>query len=267
MDRSYYPDVEIPFIIESAKNYQTYHNPNLRITACKIDHSYTFDYYRQTGENWIFQPGVSPRFSKSTAATIQSFNENVVRNRLSTPGTRADIYGKEKPMVHIENGQWYMRAPDRMIEDNIGDVTVNFYLCSDMPELYVKQCHMAIDWFETLSDDPIDANWLHCIQTNDREHYMEWNLACGRVPVACFYAAHAVTKYAFQRSFQSPDSQAMVKQIKNQDRELWRKLQRPLWDFNDTIRKISDQETYDIDTKIWSKKWAIRPYHSRFIPE
>jgi hypothetical protein len=267
MNRVYYQDAEIPFILESATNYKTYHNPKVRINEVKIDDSYTFDFYRKHGDNWIFQQGVSERFSKSTAAMVQMFHENVVRNRLSTRGRRADIFGKEKPRVHIENGQWFMKAPDRMIEDNIGDVGVNFYLSSDMPVLYLKQCHMAIDWFETLSDDPIDPGWLHSIQCNDRGHYMEWNLACGRVPIACFYAAHGVTKCAFQRNSKSPDSQAMVTHIKKEDKKLWNTWQHPLWEFSDMIQKISGQEKYNIDTTISSKKWAIRPYQNRFIPE
>jgi hypothetical protein len=263
MDREYYPDVEIPFILEAAKNYQTHHNPKLRITRTKIDHDYTFEFYRHHGENWLFQPGANPRFSKSTAAMIQSFNENVVRNRLSTPGRRADIYGKEKPRVWLENDHWYMRAPDRMIEDNIGDVNVNFYLCSEMPELYVKQCHMAIDWFETITDGPITPDHVQGIQWNDRGHYMEWNLACGRVPVACFYSAHAVTKFAFIRATRSPDSLSMINQLRKEEVELLDKWTQPMYQLEYNIKSISGQETYDIDTKVWSKKWPIRPYIHR----
>ena len=88
---TYYQDLEIPFIVESAKNYQKLHNPKLRITPVEIDYEYNINLYQQLGENWILEPGATLRFSNSTASNIQRFNNQVVRSRLSTPGRRADI--------------------------------------------------------------------------------------------------------------------------------------------------------------------------------
>jgi len=263
MDRLYFPDVEKPFIEEAAASYKKYHNPRVRITRLPIDHSYTFDFYRQHGEDWILQPGALPRFSKSTAAMIQSFNENVVRNKLSTPGRRADIYGKEKPRVDLEDGYWYMKSPDQMMEDNLGGVNVNFYTCSEFPKLYVKQCHMAIDWFETITDGPIQPEHVQGIQWSNAGYYMDWNLACGRIPVASHLSAHAITKHLYTRDSRSPDSLSMLNQIKSDEKDLYYTFQRPLWNLYDTITKISGQEKFNLDARIWSKKWPIRPYIHR----
>jgi hypothetical protein len=124
---------------------------------------------------------------------------------------------------------------------------------------------MAIDWLETITDGPITPDHVLGIQWNDRGHYMEWNLACGRVPVACFYSAHAVTKFAFIRGSLSPDSLSMINQLRKEETELLDKWTQPMYQLEYTIKSISGQETYDIDTKVWSKKWPIRPYNHRLM--
>lgn len=255
MDRTdYYADPELPFIIESSKNYQKYHNPKLRITAAPIDHNYTFDFYRGLGEDWIFQPGAAPRFSKSTCAVIQRFNDQVVRNRLSTPGRRADIYGKEKPMVKLGNdGHWYMQAYDRIIEDNIGGVSVNFYLCSDMPEFYVKQCHMVIDWMETIPD--INQGIVHAIQSNVEKWYMAWNLACGRIPLSDFNTANGITKRYFNRTDNSPDGQGLLSHAESDLQKIYR-----IWKGAKENLLSSTGLDNIVDVRLWSKAWPIRPF-------
>ena len=253
MDRTYFTDPEIPFIIESSKNYQKYHNPKLKITAASIDHDYTFNFYRSLGDDWIFQPGASPRFTKSVGAMIQRFNDQVVRNRVHTPGRRADIYGKEKPMVALRDGQWYMQAYDRIIEDNIGGVSVNFYLCADMPELYVKQCHMVIDWMETLPD--INQDIVHSIQCNREEWYMAWNLACGRIPISDFDAANGITKKYFNRSDNSPDGEKLLRQAQCDLTDVYH-----IWKGAKSNLLSSTGLDDLIYVKIYSKPWNIRPF-------
>lgn len=254
MDRSdYYADPEIPVIIESSTNYQKYHNPKLKITAAPIDHNYTFDFYRNLGEDWIFQPGAGPRFTKSVGTMIQRFNDQVVRNRLSISGRRADIYGKEKPMVGLWDGHWHMYAYDRIIEDNIGGVSVNFYLCSDMPEFYVKQCYMAIDWMETLPD--INQNIVTAIQFNAEKWYMAWNLACGRVPIANFDSAHGIVKRHFNRSDTSPDGNKLLNHAQNDLADVYHIWQRAK---SNLLSSTGLDDLMHIG--IYSKSWLIRPF-------
>jgi hypothetical protein len=253
MDRTYFTDPEIPSIIESSKNYQKYHNHKLKITATTIDYNYTFDFYRTLGEDWIFQPGASPRFTKSVGTMIQRFNDQVVRNRLSTSGLRADIYGKEKPWVTLYEGQWYMQAYDRMIEDNIGGVSVNFYLCADMPEFYVKQCHMAIDWMETIPG--INQDIVTAIQFNAEEWYMAWNLACGRVPIANFDCANGITKRYFNRSDTSPDGNKLLNHAQNDLADVYH-----IWQGAKSNLLSSTGLDNLMNIGIFSNSWLIRPF-------
>jgi hypothetical protein len=184
---------------------------------------------------------------------IQRFNDQVVRNRVHTPGRRADIYGKEKPMVALRDGQWYMQAYDRIIEDNIGGVSVNFYLCADMPELYVKQCHMVIDWMETLPD--INQDIVHSIQCNREEWYMAWNLACGRIPISDFDAANGITKKYFNRSDNSPDGEKLLRQAQCDLTDVYH-----IWKGAKSNLLSSTGLDDLIYVKIYSKPWNIRPF-------
>ena len=252
MDRTYFTDLEIPIIIESAKNYQKYHNPKLKITPTQIDHNYTFNFYRNLGEDWILKPGASPRFTKSVATMIQRFNNQVVRNRVYTPGRRADIYGKEKPSVSLYDGHWYMQVYDRIIEDNIGGVSVNFYLCSDMPEFYVKQCHMVIDWMETLPN--VDNILVHSIQSNVEEWYVAWNRACGRIPLSNFNTANGITKRYFNRSDTSPDGQRLVDHARSDLQNVYQ-----IWQGAKSNLLSSTGLNDLVEVRLWSKSWAIRP--------
>jgi hypothetical protein len=184
---------------------------------------------------------------------IQRFNDQVVRNRLSISGRRADIYGKEKPMVGLWDGHWHMYAYDRIIEDNIGGVSVNFYLCSDMPEFYVKQCYMAIDWMETLPD--INQNIVTAIQFNAEKWYMAWNLACGRVPIANFDSAHGIVKRHFNRSDTSPDGNKLLNHAQNDLADVYHIWQRAK---SNLLSSTGLDDLMHIG--IYSKSWLIRPF-------
>lgn len=212
MDRTtYHADLEIPFIVESAKTYQKFHNPKLRITPVEIDYKYTVDLYQQLGENWILEPGATLRFSNSTASNIQRFNNQVVRSKLSTPGRRADIYGKEKPRLDLMNGHWYMRITDHSMADNINSDTVYFYISADMPELHIKQCHMVIDWFESLPN--ISHELVHEIQSHATQYYMQWNIAGGRDLVPNLNSRYGKDKLSFRQDDLSPDSLKLLKYV------------------------------------------------------
>ena len=169
-----------------------------------------------------------------------------------TPGRRADIYGKEKPSVSLYDGHWYMQVYDRIIEDNIGGVSVNFYLCSDMPEFYVKQCHMVIDWMETLPN--VDNILVHSIQSNVEEWYVAWNRACGRIPLSNFNTANGITKRYFNRSDTSPDGQRLVDHARSDLQNVYQ-----IWQGAKSNLLSSTGLNDLVEVRLWSKSWAIRP--------
>ena len=107
MDRSeYYYDPEVPFIEQSIKNYQQYHNPRVKINRVKIDLKYHENFYNKYSESiWYLGPGSNLRYTKSTANYIHNFHDEFVQSKIKQH-TRVDIYGKDKPKLDLKNNKW-----------------------------------------------------------------------------------------------------------------------------------------------------------------
>ena len=253
MDRSsYYQDPEIPFILQSATDYQKYHNPACKIFRANIDNNYTGDLYNRLGEDWIFEPGATLRFSKSIASFIQRHNHQVVKRRLTTPGNRADIYGKEKPRLDLLNGWWYMYVADFAYTEVLGSDTVGFFTSDITPELQVKQVHMAMRWFETLPG--VNHDLVHRIQHNEPAYYMGWNLSVGRISVGCPQSAHAIVKQHFAHSDVSIDSKKILDHYRATDKSIFDV-------YIDAKKQLTSIVGEDNMLKsIKSRKWKIRPF-------
>lgn len=251
MDRSsYYNDPELPFIKQSAESYKKIHNPSVRITACAVDHRYTASVYHDLQDQWIMQPGISLRYTKSTASFLQRFHPTVVRNRSHTAGNRADIYGKEKPRLDLRDDTWYMAATDTVIEDTIGAGVTGFYLDSACPMLYAKQCYMALHWMESLPD--ISHELVHRIQSLDPMYYQSWNQALGRVPVICNWSKQGANKQHFDQTNHSFDSQYLIQdasQSNSRELMLFQGVKADLQ--QDTGLSLLNQS-------LSSKRWRIR---------
>ena len=258
----YYQDPEVPFIIQTANDYKTYHNPNVRIFQAEVDSDYTFDVYRKLKERWVLEPGSALRFSKSISPFVHRFHDDVVKLRLSTRGRRADIYGKEKPRLTIYNGWWHMMVTDSIVDDVIGAGVVPFFTTPDLPEIHVKQCYLAMAWFESL--EGLTNDLVHGIQGADdlltkhkkgseNSYYRRWNLALGRVEIGCPEAAHALTKKYFTHDENSFDSMKLLNHVKTERSKI----------VNDyaggTLELTRVLDNKELKTPILSKSWPIRP--------
>jgi hypothetical protein len=249
MDRlDYYNDPEVPFILSAVENYKRLHNPNVRLFRAPIGYQYTRDVYQKLGDEWILEPGWCHRPSKSIAPFIHRFSDDVVRRRISTKGRRADIYGKEKPKLDFADGKWFYCNTDITFGDSIGADIIGFYTTPDMPELNVKQCYLAIKFFESLEE--CSHQVVHEVQSNTSKYYERWNLSLGRKIIDCTVSKHGINKFYFNQKIDSPESALLIKHFQTED---------------NTVAMIGDSYTNfltgingtDPNKPIISKRWEI----------
>ena len=96
---------------------------------------------------------------------------NHLENLRSSPKDRVNIFGKEKPKLVYENGNWYTYFIDVEITDQPNQY--NFFV--ENPTIYSKQCHMLVSRIITQKEPD---------QYNQITHYNEnqdfWNKSIGR---------------------------------------------------------------------------------------
>jgi len=96
--------------------------------------------------------------------------------------------------------------------DSIGEPTVvDFYLPESDPSLFVKQCYMAIEYFESLPN--INHAMVHDIQSQ-KYNYSAWNLALGRVLVDCPTSRDGWCKHVSHQSATAYDGIRMQDHLK-----------------------------------------------------
>jgi hypothetical protein len=130
-------------------NWLTTVSPRTKITT----HDYSENMLNQTyDESWVmrtkdyFQPG---------HAFKHSATGYVGHKKLADTGQRICIlYGVDKPKVCIKDKKWYAYFIDIMANHSMGDfgdytnmTNEYFFWTPDLPELFIKQCHMVRDWF------------------------------------------------------------------------------------------------------------------------
>jgi hypothetical protein len=252
MDRSdYFDDPELPYIWNDAVNYKNNYNPKVKITPVNIDHQYTNSIYLTLGNDWILSPGVSLRYSKSTSSYVHQYNNDVSRIKSATACKRIDVYGKEKPLLDLRDGKWYMSMIDLAIVDNMGVDNEFFYINSNMPELHVKQCYLAIKWFESLPG--ISHEMVHLIQSHAPMYYQQWNLALGRFPVLCPDSQHATQKKLFTQNEKSIESQKLLNFVGKENHKSLGIYRQGLSDLELCAGKSAFQALH-------SKQWYIRDF-------
>jgi hypothetical protein len=130
-------------------NWLTTAAPGTKITT----HDYSENMLSQTyDESWVmktkdyFQPGHAFKHASTG---------HVDHKRLADTGKSICIlYGVDKPKVCIKDKKWYAYFIDIMANHSMGDfddytnmTNEYFFWTPDLPELFIKQCHMVRDWF------------------------------------------------------------------------------------------------------------------------
>jgi len=251
MDRSdYWSDPELPVIRSAIDHYKKYHNPNVKIFRVVVDFDYTNNVYKRLKDDWVLEPGTCLRPSKSIASFLQRYHDSVVKSRLTFKGSRADIYGKEKPKLNLYQNKWYMCVNDLTVGDSVGADIVEFYTTKDYPDLHVKQCYLAIKFFESFKD--CSHKFVHQVQSNDKLYYQRWNVSLGRVSMIGALGGHGLgNKLYFNQLLESPDSKKILHYMQSEKNSV-------LGMINDSINTfVSEINHLSIYTPIMSKSWYI----------
>lgn len=257
MDRSeYYDDPELPIIEETIKNYKHLYNPNLVVTRIKIGFDYHLEFYKKTLSDWALGPSSSLRFSKTIPAYIHNYNNQLFRSKDKSRGRRADIYGKEKPRLNLKDNLWYMFSTDKAYDDITGSGGVGFFISDQLPELFLKQVHLAIKYYETIPN--ITHELVHRIQNNtDSFHYKQLNLAMGRVPIALDPYVALSLKNNFTSNENSKDSLKLRNHLATIDKRLLELIDNNRKDIENQLNGLS------LDTTIMGREWKIRPFFQK----
>ena len=251
--RAYYADPELPFIEHSIKIYKEFYNPNLKINAIKIDTDYHENFYNKHAESvWYTGPGSNLRYTKSTASYIHNFHDNYLKSKIHEH-KRVDIYGKDKPKLDLRDGKWYLQSNDLVFYDMIGAPVECFYCNSLLPELHVKQIHLAIRYFENLPG--INHSLVHQVQSNDPIYYEQWNLSIGRLPVECIESRDARVKSNFGNTLESKDATQLVQHLEKTNKQIeYFKGYR-----SDFLNDLGDH-SINLHQMIFGKDWYIKDF-------
>lgn len=148
-DRSWVHDVmkpEIDHALMIAKNLKNSCWPHLEITHWKMDPKYVENFYLAHRNNWIEHASDHIGVQKG----IRNFQFESAREifGLHEKKDHVVLEGKCKPRLDFKDGKWYAMMNDKVLRASMHNGAEQFYYSPHFPELYVKQCHRAIDWLE-----------------------------------------------------------------------------------------------------------------------
>jgi hypothetical protein len=130
---------------------------------------------------------------------------------------------------------------------------VDFYLPETDPRLFVKQCYMAIRFFENIPG--FNHSMLHRIQSA-KERYQDWNIALGRVLIDCLESRSGFIKHVSHQSAEAYDSIKMklyLESVNSSVIDYWRQGR-------SMLQQDLGTDADMMNLHIPSKKWQICQY-------
>lgn len=257
--RSYYDEPELDAAVDTAKRIIADYMPTCKLKVYEIPWSHHGEVYKQAGENWIYLPGAATAFNKThriiTHEAMPSFM-NLMPNKKRV----GYIEGVDKPFVFLGGGMWHAYHTDLPMYVYVGKGSSElFYFTPDLPELHVKQCYMAIRYFEERIRNTPGATHLIVDETQRyfSPHYAEWNRAIGRLCGPSPSAQLGSIKGNMTESPHKDEMWNLLKHTMNNDQTVfdiyWNGLQ-----------KIKDLSSVDVITKplpiIHSKSYPMRKF-------
>lgn len=183
-DRTFFEgDSEVASAIEYAKAVKASRLPDIKLSLIPIgpDHSRTI--YEKYGSRWILTPGCSLMFPKTHRYFIEQELDDFREIRTDSEQI-GNIWAHDKSKVLLYDGKWYSFQVDVSMIGHFKTDCELFFCSTDMPELYILQSHMAVDFFENLMlrTGRADPDLSHRIQGHRTQEadYKIWNMALGR---------------------------------------------------------------------------------------
>jgi len=152
-------------------------NPQVKITTVEVGSKQYERYYgwmtpdkKYFVDDGLFQP-----------SDFEWFTVNLCNISDSSTGV---IVALEKPYLYLSAGKIYHRFIDKIIEEYRGSISEfeMFYYAPEMPELYIKQCHMLANYIKQNYPNKDQGFFNEFIENPHGHYYSEFNTACGRGP-------------------------------------------------------------------------------------
>jgi hypothetical protein len=221
LDWSYfYDDGEISSAYDTIEWYRNHKNSKLRLRQAKIDFDHTSSWW-QTNHNWIFTPGDTVRFARPHVGLRVDSVKEINGHRFEQ--SRADVMGFEKPKLDIYQGQWRTFMPDTTMANAVCSGVEQFYCSDEMPQLHVKQVHMAMHFFERYKI--LDHKDVHSVQShnpvNNMNWYPRWNESLGRVQPKNLASVLGTQKHSNPPTLVAPMDQKLTHHAKSTNDRGW----------------------------------------------
>jgi hypothetical protein len=188
-----HPEVDA-WIIPLAQQYVKNHNPNCKISRINVGLAEFESFFTESWSESSVMSGMNGQYQPANWAWL--VNQHL-GGRL--PSGTGIITGVDKPKLSLVNN-WIEHVFHDLVFDwyaYSGLAFEHFYISPKLPELYVKQCHMIINWWQQNMPN-IDGNTMYEFTYNPRSgHYDNYNLACGRGPAVDlnFSGQNGLNKY------------------------------------------------------------------------
>tara|TARA_B100000424_G_scaffold270073_1_gene268494 strand:+ start:1425 stop:2516 length:1092 start_codon:yes stop_codon:yes gene_type:complete len=160
-----------------AKKYKEI-NPNVKISTIDVDSKVYAKYYDAkkpeskyfSSDDGLYQP-----------SDFEWHTVNLCNIRDSSTGV---IVALEKPYLYLKDGKIYHRFIDKVIELYRGSISEfeMFYYAPEMPELYIKQCHILANYIKQNYPNKNQDFFDQFVENPFGQFYSEFCSACGRGP-------------------------------------------------------------------------------------
>lgn len=258
MDRNdIFLDSGLTYALKTVEKVKKQYYPNIHINIIQSNVDELGNFYKKYDTDWIYEMvGSTTRLSKTNKLYYTEVFDHALKT-FKNENTRCNILGHEKCKVYLHDSVWYGFFTDSNLADFIGENIENFYYS---PQLYLKQVHNIIRWFESLPH--FSADLVHDIQGRDRKvggvytrYYAEWNLAMGRYPLDLVDTAsiHGYQKLFFTEDENSIDSKKILDYYEKNDKQVYNIYMSGL----NKLKKTFGQ-TIGINPTILTKPYTIR---------
>lgn len=242
-------------VLPMAEKYRVY-NPKVRITTIDVTEKDFDTFYTDQ-----FSVDVD---TTSLLGTYLPSRYPWILNRMAdlTNSKAGFVVGLDKPSLFFEDGNAYARVIDKTFEFFHGkdQILDHFYFAPDLPELYVKQCHMLLNYLNKNYPDADDFFINEFTRNTYSQYYDELCLAVGRGPAFDLSLPLQNGKNKF-RSGKEAVYQKLEREAKEKN---WKSLGR-FNDSNDYWSKKMPEAFKEGDAKlgtigIWGKKYFLRKF-------
>lgn len=174
-DNSYDSEPSLRFAMDAKKYYQ----PWLQIWNPVFGQKDLPSIYNSLGEEWIYYTNQFIMGKSQTYHLIEKFNKEFRDDNIKKS---IYIHGTDKPCLDFFDGKYYARMNDgRSLDYLYSNKIIPFYYSHDFVDLYIKQCWLAVNYYEALGKN-ITNSIIHQTQSTmcGGQNYRKYNLALGR---------------------------------------------------------------------------------------